>query len=327
MSKTKSMDRQFRYAIGECTAIGESKRSYKGAHEGSTDGLIFSIDYKKDLIKTSQSFSAWVKDNYPGVKLVKDIPAEAWQGFIASKQGLSSEYVEKISSHMNKLQKVSDAVFHTRHADAPTSPIFDGKTEKQRSIPMDEKTLSRVIQEIKDSSKSETWKALELSRLCGARVRESVCLTAGHVHLVDGKYGYGYVVIDKEAGAKHGRYREVSILTADDRAALQELIKGKKPDELIASNKGKPFQPDSINRATDRALKRLGLDDKWKQNKSHAIRKGFAQRCWDRARYATRDSVTTKVSKELAREFVNTQLGHGEKRDSRLLNAYVSNTW
>lgn len=104
----------------------------------------------------------------------------------------------------------------------------------------------------------------------------------------------------------------VDIRSKDDRDFLERLIEGKEPNERLVG-----IKEDSINKALNRALTALGIKDWYPKTSTHGLRKLYAGKCWDENR-ANGMSYMQNV------EEVNRQLGHGIRRNVRLLKAYVT---
>lgn len=310
------------HAIDSAVAYGESKRSYMHGHAGDTGYKIYSYNYRQDLDTLARSLGAYIKAAYPGCKMVRDIRPEMLQGYLDDKAYTSGATVQKVVSHLHKL----DAVCQHRyggdgwHSDQMTAPetVQDDKQRDHVATDAEYKALYADMR----AHKSEAWKALPLSRYAGLRVSECAAVKVGRLDPTGGRYGCGTLTLQgKEDGTKGGRWRTVDIMSLEGRKALQEAFDGHKDgDYAIRQKNGQRLQSDSINTQLKRSVIRCGLDvQAWRQCGCHALRKAFAQECYDAVRSAG-------GSKKEAIAYANKQLGHGRQRRDET-KAYISNLW
>ena len=76
-----------------------------------------------------------------------------------------------------------------------------------------------------------------------------------------------------------------------------------------------PIQSDSVNKAVQRCMERVGIAEKYKNTSIHSIRKMYAQQEFDKYR-----EQGMEIDKALGQ--VSVQLGHGENR-LELMREYV----
>ena len=133
------------------------------------------------------------------------------------------------------------------------------------------------------------------------------------MHLDDeSEWGFGTIDITE----KGRRNRIIDIKSMNDLVFIKDAIQGKALDEPLV-----PIYKDSINKFLNRTMKKVGIKPKYPVTSIHSIRKMYAQETWDQCR--TQDKLTWNE----ALEYVNLQLGHGEKRNKTLLAVYVKNMW
>lgn len=326
-----SLKNQLQQAIIACFAPGQSRHSAKHSGTGEADYKIYSYNYKDDLLKTSASLAGYIQDHYPDTKMVRDIKPWMLQAYLQDKAdaGASASYLANIKSQVNKLEsacqhKYSGIKWHT---DLVHTPDAD-RAERVRVLSMDDRLYQRLLAAM--PADTQTYKSLVLSHAAGLRVRETGNVHLECISLRGGKYGYGSVTLRPGGidGAKHGKPRVIDILTSQDRDDIRDICKGVKPGQTIISKAdGRPYQTGSITRAIARACDSLGISPDWLQNKNHALRKTFAQRCYDTVR---RETIAAgwgeKESRQAAAEYVMSQLGHGADR-KELLSTYVHMLW
>jgi len=168
-----------------------------------------------------------------------------------------------------------------------------------------EKCLAYATRPGKSSKAVIAW---QIAVRFGPRVSGCESVTVGDVRLdLKGRHGYGKIRFCE----KGKRERLVDIRTENDRKFLEDLIRGKSPDEqLVGITEG------AINKALNRTLGALSLKSKYPQTSVHGLRKLYAGRCWDDNR-ASGMSYMDNVM------YVNFQLGHDVLRNVRLLKIYV----
>lgn len=85
--------------------------------------------------------------------------------------------------------------------------------------------------------------------------------------------------------------------------------------KLITSRKSNQYKE------FDRLLRNTGLEEKYKDNRFHALRRYFGQQAWNEYR-----ETSCSDNKRKAEYIVNELLGHN-KRELKNLDAYISNKW
>lgn len=330
MSKFRSITQQLIHALCESAAIGESKRGYKGQHDGSTDYKVFSIAYMNDLRTTAQDLGAYIRATDPTCRRVRDIYPAVLQKFLQDKAtaGLSRESLSKLQSHICKLERCTSHTYgctawHTEQLRLP-SVQPDKQPSKIRDYVASDKDVIRLIEAMRQPRCGESWKAVVLSRYAGLRVSEAAMVRAGRINERGGRWGCGTITLQgKEDGCKGGRWRTVDILTPEAADWLRKAVEGRRAGEFIIQQvqNDSPVKADSLRRALKRAVARdPEVVAHWKSNNGyHAFRKAFAQQSYDVARRSGCD-------KKDAADYANKQLGHGRDR-TELTAAYIHNQW
>lgn len=312
---------QITSAISACTAEGQSKRAYKNAHNGQTDYKIFGLTYKNDLCQTGKEMARFIHERYPDVKMVREIRPHMVQEYLDSKTETagSRATVEKIFSHVRKI----DAVLCHKYRTAPYGqgirmPDME-QTEKVRSQVMSEEKYQDLKNSLSGSA-SGAVRSVILSHACGLRLEETAGVKMERFRETGGRWGYGTFAVLKGDGSKGNRERVIDIPDAGRLAEIKELVQGLQPGQFIVSKKdGSAYDKKSLTRTISRHMDRLGFSDDWKGNKNHALRKEFAQTCYDVCR-------RSGMSKQESLAYVNVQLGHSGNR-SDLSETYVAMQW
>lgn len=320
---TSNLGYQITSAISSCTEEGQSKRAYKNSHNGQTDYKIFGFTYKNDLCQTGKEMAKFIRENYPDVKFARDIKAYMVQGFLDHKAETvgSKATLEKIYAHVRKIDAVLCHKYKTfSYADSIKMPDM----EQQTPYKMKDRVMSEnEYQQLKDSlsgSASQAVRSVVLSHAVGLRVEETAGVRMERFNEKGGRWGYGTFSVLKGDGSKGNRERIIDIPDATRQKEIKELVRDLQPGQLIVSKPdGSAYDKKSLTRTISRHMDKLGFGEEWKGNKNHALRKDFAQVCYDVAR-------RSGMSKQEALGYANTQLGHSENR-SDLSSVYVGIQW
>jgi len=288
---------------------------------------IFSMEHRNSICATAKQFGAFLKSEYSDVRIVKNITVDMVNAFLDSKaETCSTKTLKKYTSHIDKIALCVNANPHYggRNVDWKEGRIVPEsiKTPDEESV-RDGKAFDRAdynkILEHGKSTRSEAWKAWELSARFGLRVEGCEKITANMVNLdVQGKYGFGQIELryqDSRKGIeKGGRARVIDIRTSDDAAFIKSLCNGKAPsDRLIGLKRG------TINNELNKAKIACKISNAYVYSGVHGIRKMWAQNLWN----------TNKVENMSYREnirYCNNQLGHGDKRGIPGIKAYIIST-
>ena len=314
---TNSLWHQVGSSIRACFSENLDKHSMK-SETGRVEDThhIFSYQQRSDLLDLSDQAFRFVKTHHPEIRYVRDISVEHVNEFLASKAEVCS--TATLRQYGTKIRKISRCINYFFGIDThwekglliPESlKTTSGERQRTQQMSHDDFELIRVKS---ISSKSRAPIALELSARFGLRVEETAKIKAENIHLDGaGIWGFGQISIT----GKGGRPRTTDIKSEEDHDFVKRLVDGKGPDERLVN-----IKKDSVNRFLSRVMAELGIKEKYPVTGVHAIRKMYAQACWDKYRaegFSVKESI----------RYVNTQLGHNETRDRQLLSIYVANMW
>ena len=307
---------QMTSAINACTRDGQSKRGFKQRHNGNTGAFVFGLTYKSDLCETAKEMAKFVHIKHPDVKLVKGITPDMVKDYIAFKRrNCSANTVNKIISHIRKIDAILQRIYRSPGFSADLAPVAASDPVRNKTI--SDPDFDRLIASLK-SSRSDVWRSAILSRYAGLRLAETAGVKMERFDPTGGAWGFGTLELKKGDGSKGNRPRIIDIPTQEAREAIQSAVYGRQPGQLIVcKGNGQKYDTRSITRTLSRHIKRLGMD--YDQNRSHALRKAFAQSYYDTCRNAGMDRKNALAA-------VNEQLGHSGNR-SDLSKTYVHNQW
>ena len=327
MSKVRTLSYALNHAIQENFCPGESKRSAKFQLQGKTDNKIYSYSHKDSLHSTAKDFANFTKEIF-GIRAVYEIDPKHIAAYIEHKAKTCNEKtLLKLSSHLAKIELCCKYTYSSEKINWDVKeiiiPVSANNSGITKDKPMDWKTSQKIIDYMtRPGTRSEAYRSLELSRLLGMRVEETVNARADRFHLESCRaFPFGYVEIRKGDGAKGNRPRIIPIQTKEQLESLKTICAGRVGNDFIIQKSrigNQPLCKKSVSKSFNRALKELGLE-KYNGNLNHALRKDWAQRSYDmyRENHTKNESV----------RYVNQILGHGEERSLSELSHYVNNIW
>jgi len=259
-------------AIQQAFKPGADKHSAK--HTGENMDTVYSFNEKKSLQQVAFEFKSYMKENYSEVKLVKDVKADHWQGFLNKKsQTCSSATLKNYVSRIAKIEVLCQRKFRFQsnwRADilAPSSAKTP-ENEKLRIQAMDKNDFLQVLDYGYKHCTSKGVVGIDLCYRFALRDSEVARLKVKDIDFYNRKI---HVV------GKGGRHRLLSIKD-DDEELLLKMCEGKSDEDSLVGIKA-----DSVNQQLNRILKKLGLKDKYPLTSIHAIRKLKAQELWTEKR-------------------------------------------
>ena len=327
MSKVRTLSYSLNHAIQECFSRGESKRSAKFQLNGELDSKIYSYAHKDSLHSTAKDLSKFLKENF-GTRTVYEITDKQLNAYLDHKsKSCNEKTLLKITSHLAKLELCCKCTYSFNKVEWNAKdliiPIGANNIGITKDKPMNWETSQKVIDYMtRPGTHSQAYRSLELSRLLGMRVEETINARADRFHLEPSRaFPFGYVEIRKGDGSKGNRPRIIPIQTKEQLESLKSLCSGRTGNDFIVQKskiENQPLEKKSISKSFNRALKALDLEQ-YKGNLNHALRKDWAQRSYDlyRENHTKSESV----------RYVNRILGHGEERSMTELSHYVNKIW
>ena len=221
MSKIRTLSYAINHAIQENFCPGESKRSAKFQLQGETDNKIYSYAHKDGLHSTAQDLSKFLKENF-GTRTVYEITDKQLAAYLDHKsESCNEKTLVKIASHLAKIELCCKFTYSFNKVEWNTKdltiPVSTNNIDVTKDKPMDWETSQKVIDYMtRPGTHSEAYRSLQLSRLLGMRVEETVNARANRFHLEPCKdYPFGYVEIRKGDGSKGNRPRIIPIQTRE----------------------------------------------------------------------------------------------------------------
>lgn len=302
--KYRSIKQQLLYAINSHKAYGQSKRAYKHQHHGETDGKIFSVGRADALRDTGKSFSRFIQENYPGVRLARDIPEGAAQAYIdAYAESWSNATTTEIVSRLHTIETQINNTYHCNVSLRAKAPRRDRAIDI-RDRALDPGDLEKLRSDLRGRETAGSI-ALEVGIRCGLRSKEISHLRADRINL-------DRWVVEIREGGKNGKYRDIPI-RPKDRAYFAGLRATTKPGEYVTHG----VTEGGLNKALRRSMERCGISSKYEKSTLHAVRKAYAR---DRME----EELTAGRTVKGAWEVVQKELGHGERFRAALYAAYIT---
>lgn len=301
--KIRSLNNQINYCITQNTRIGESKRAFRNnPNNGNAKGQIFSVQYAENLRDTVKGFTNFMKENYPEIRLAKEIKTEHIQAWVDSK---SCQWTQAtLNNHISRMNIVCQQINNTFNTniqlDVKKPTVI--KAQNVRNFAMEKNDLEELRKELA-GRRTEAKTALEITYRTGLRSKEVARLHSSCINT--DKW-----VIEVREGAKNGKFRDVPIRPRD-RAYFSDL-KAQTQGQYVCKGVGE----ESLNRGIRRALETIGKADKYPDSTTHAIRKLYATERMQEERQ-------TGKTERACWSIVQQELGHGSQYRQKLYNTYV----
>lgn len=304
------MGRNIKYQFYQ--AIEDSHERWVDKHAVKRDiGLgtdrIYSDKDKRNLIDTSALFAKFLKEQFPDIKLVKEIKVQHVQAFIDKAAETCSEAtVKQYMTRLTKLSKIVNARYGIHTSFQCTLPVTV-KPGKIRTVAMTRTDLAAICARGRDS---QSKNAVLLTAECCLRVNSLVNL---QVRNVDFEKRVLHVYKDKGGRSRDVKLNDTAI------SLLDKFCDGKHPKQYLFTGKdGKGhICGDTVNKFLRENAKRCGIT-RYADNKTgvHCIRKMHAQEIFNAAR-------ENGMSHKEALWEVTLDLGHSSIR-MEVLEAYLN---
>ncbi|MDM0981925.1 tyrosine-type recombinase/integrase [Clostridium perfringens] len=300
----RNLKYQLKTAIEKNFKEGMDKHSIKV--NGGDGTKIFSYSDRKNLINFTSNFSNWMKDNYPEVRMAKDINSNHVQSFLNSKaQECSRATLKQYVSKANKMAKLINNTYNQDLKFNVVAPASKSGNQIFRNKQMSENHYNKLLSNMRDGNGKN---ALLITKNFGLRVSEVTKLQNRDIDLDKG--------VIRVVGGKGGRDREVPIRSQEQRQVAEQLkaTVRQETDRIV------PIKPNSINMALSRAMDRIGVGEEYSDTGIHSIRKLYAQEQYNYYR-----SSGMEINQALGE--VSRDLGHSLERgkDMDLMCIYIKN--
>ena len=301
MGKRRSIQQQLNYVISDNCRIGHSKR----AENGTNTGYVYSVQYAENLRDTARNLANYLRSEWPDVKWVKDIKSEHIQAWLDKRSPNWSNAT--LTNHVSRLKIIEKQIIKTYKIDIDWKfkVLVKENFIKIRDVAMTREDYNNLQKKL-DQGNSAAKIATSITARTGLRIKEIARLKVDNINLND-------MVIEVRDGAKNGKYRDVPIRPSD-REFFNEL-KNSLIGQVYVCDGAKE---DSINTGIRRAMKSLGLAEKYKSTSNHAIRKMYARETYEQL-------IEQGYSDKKAWCQVQKDLGHSDKYRQSLFDTYIKN--
>lgn len=285
---------QFKNIIDRHFVEGMDKHSLKASGEMTGD-RIFSYADRKNLIDLSSNFSNFMKENYPEVKLLKDIDSNHVQAFLNSKcSECSQQTLSQYQSRFRKLERLANSTYHIEvdyHNTTVPLSLKNGGA-KIRNILLSDTDYTKML----STTNNNLRNALLLSKHFGLRAAECSKLKYSDVK------ENGIQIID----SKGKRSRFVPVENRKQKEVLKQF-------QQIKEGRVCPVQTGSLQQAFNRQAKKqsICIDN----GAFHTLRKSYATEKYQEYRQSG-------LSVQQSLDKVSQNLGHGSNRND-LMKEYI----
>ncbi len=286
---------------------GHKKRADKFNKDVNTKERIYSYSERENLMKTGVQLTNFIKENYPGVKLVREINENITRDFMVSKIDICRQStLDQYRSRLNKIEHLINGRYKTADVKFGNLKITSALgQDKLRCSAMD-KMHYKAIMDSSISSNSKGRFGVEIARTWGLRVAEVTNIKVKDINIEEKTLHIHQ--------SKGGRSRDLPIEEKHMQIIERMLLNREENDRVVT------IKEDSINRWLGRELEKNGIRD-YNAEKTgvHCIRKMVAQERYNEFRD---EGYTRNESRDMTSEY----LGHGEDREE-LMKEYVENMW
>ena len=301
----RNIQYQLTYSVYNNFKESMDKHAAKNQEEKDA-AKIYSYEYRRNLIKYSNSLGKYMKVNFPEVKYAVDINSEHIQSFLnAHIYSCTQDTLNGYMSYSNKVCNLINKTYNSSNKYILEKPISQSSYQsvKDKMIPRE------IYNELHKHLNRNGQVAIELSSHFGLRVSDVTKLQKRDIRLEQKE-----IFIKNSKG---GRDRRIPIETSKQwniAVSIKENTQGNHFQRVV------PIQSESIQKEIDRKMKKMGIDKEYKTVKLHGFRKLYAQETYDRFR-----DVGDNDKKALGK--VSERLGHSFKRgeDKELQRTYVKN--
>lgn len=293
MSKSRNLKYQFLHSVERSFKEGMDKHSIKKLNK--ENNKIYSYSDRKNLIDTSSEFSNWMKENYPNVKMIKDINNNHIQEFLEDKRSSCSDAtLRQYVSRFRKLETLTNNTYNLNNSFSnvvvPSSLKCDGKI---RNVMFTDENYNKMLNTTNQNLKN----ALIMSKNFGLRAAE--CSKLKYTDLQDNKV---YVVDSK------GKRSRIVYIENKEQLEAYNYIKSQAQYGRVCN-----CQTGSLQQAFNRECKKNNIEIK--NGAFHTLRKNYATNKFQEYRQQGLEvqEALDKVSKNL---------GHNKNRN-KLMKQYI----
>jgi len=298
----------FNFAITINCKIGAQKHSLKKTDKEHIN--IYSIEDAKGLRDTAKNFCNYMKQVHPELTQIKKVKACHIQEWINNRADKwSNKTMQCHLSHIQKLERLCKSTFKSCHNDFSNVKMPVRNYQKRDRIKAMDKEDIEDLRRYLQSSKSNCRLTLEIETRLGLRALELSLFRSDYIDIENKQV---ILPASNESGVKGKRGR---IITIDDK----DIYFFNEIKRIIPSGRLISISEDSLNKGFRRALKDLGINDKYKNTTIHSIRK-----TWATERYNALKDKGYPDSIDTFNKYISPQLGHGVGRND-LYKVYIVN--
>lgn len=312
MGKHANLKYQFFSAIenaffGPHGGYGADKHSIKTTADNHHD-KIYSFAMRNNLIDTAGNFCSFMKENYPEIKMIRDINITHFNHYLESKTNVSQLTLNQLASRINSLERITNKHYHQTVDWHTGRKVPDVSITSRRAGACFTNAQKEMLLAYLDNKNDCAGKngvliasefGLRASEITNLKVKD---IYSDHLHIHAGK---------------GGRNRDISI-TTEQYNFLKNMIKGLNSNDRII-----PIRPTSVCDYLRVCCKNLFLSEpSFKtilnaKSSIHAMRKNYATNLYNSERASGK-------SHDKAMEIVMNNLGHSANREP-LFQTYCCN--
>ena len=204
---TTSWRGQIDRALRAIDHIGESKYAAKQEQDwqpGKAVEGLFSHGYRNTVFDRAVTFTNWLREQYPAVRLFREVDYEMTAEFLSEKvETCTPDTVRTLLATLKKLQEGLYAMNWIRGDILPAEWQVSGRNPPRGPYALDE---AKALQKWVETRDTEYGQALRFILSSGARIDETLHLRADKVFISERRV---------ELLGKGGRWRKIQVLHAD----------------------------------------------------------------------------------------------------------------
>ena len=311
MAKKKNLKSNLHRLLQKQTRLGTGKRMQKKSGV-NIQAFIYSKRTADKMHRLATTFGNFMRQNHPQVRHLSQIRPEHITEYYRDRGAQWSQSTcQEYESQFRKLAVMANAAYPDCHLDLSEvhfkREMPDPGQDSGRGRAMSEEDY-QALDSAMFHSQSRARFIPRIARSIGARLEEACSIKAEHIVLKSPRGPYVAL-----RNCKNGRNRDVPIRDRD--LPFWQKLK------TFLERSGWPnacggIACSSVSKAIRRALKKLGLSEKYSKTGIHAIRKLYA-----RERY--REELLKGEESRKAWSAVQQELGHGPGYRTKLFRVYI----
>lgn len=289
---SKNLTYQMTSSVENALALGQDKHSTK-REGGTTQDKIYSYATRKEMLDLAHDMSRFIKEEFPDIRMVKDIKIEHINAYLKSKVGVTQATIQSYVARINKMEVLCSKKFPIKIDWRTGREVPSMEKESIRNCMITDRQIVGLEKYLDTKKDCPSKDAYYLAKAFSLRAASITKLRYSDVNFETMK-----LHIHEDKGK---RSRDIDI-RPQDVPILEKVMEGKSgKDRLIE------LRPDSICAYLNRCFKHLGYTNLVNAKTSiHAVRKYSINQYYK--------EMVQQYGEKRAEELCCIRLGHGVDR-------------